>query len=152
MGLTADGGERARTYPGGMKSSTLTTNLSASGLARAIAIGELSAVEAVDAHIARIEEVNPRLNAVVVQLFDDARIRAQQADRTPTGERGPLHGVPVTVKECFDVVGTPSTTGLTSRSGHCAQTDAPLVAGLRQGRGDRRGQDQCLSAAHVRRI
>src|SRR3982074_2001665 len=116
-----------------MNSSTTTpTTLSVSHLARAIATGELSAVETVEAHIARIEEVNPRLNAVVVPLFDDARIRAQQADRTPPDERGPLHGVPVTVKECFDVVGTPSTTGLTSRSGHRAQTDAALVAGLRQ--------------------
>ena len=133
MGLTADGGELARAYAGGMNSSTtIPTTLSASRLAQTIAAGELSAVEAVEAHIARIEEVNPRLNAVVVRLFDDARIRAQQADRTPFGERGPLHGVPVTVKECFDVAGTPSTTGLTSRSGHRAQTDAPLVAGLRQ--------------------
>ena len=96
-----------------MNSSTTTpTTLSASRLAQAIAAGELSAVEAVEAHIARIEEVNPRLNAVVVPLFDDARARAQQADRTPAGERGPLHGVPITVKECFDVTGTPSTAGL----------------------------------------
>lgn len=113
-------------------STTTPTSLSASRLAQAIAAGELSAVEAVDAHIARIEEVNPRLNAVVVPLFDDARARAQQADRTPAGERGPLHGVPITVKECFDVTGTPSTAGLMARAGHRAETDAPLVARLRQ--------------------
>jgi len=113
-------------------STTTPTTLSASQLAQAIAAGELSAVEAVDAHIARIEEVNPRLNAVVVPLFDDARAQAQQADRTPAGARGPLHGVPITVKECFNVAGTPSTAGLTARSGHRAVTDAPLVARFRQ--------------------
>ena len=111
---------------------TAITDMSASRLAQTIAGGELSAVEAVDAHIARIEEVNPRLNAVVVPLFDDARDRARQADRTPASERGPLHGLPVTVKECFDVAGTPSTAGLTARSGHRAESDAPLVAGLRR--------------------
>jgi len=111
---------------------TVPTSLSAAGLAQAIATRKLSAVEAVDAHIARIEQVNPELNAVVVSLFDDARIRARQADQIPAGERGPLHGVPVTVKECFDVAGTPSTAGLTARAGHRAHTDAPLVAGLRQ--------------------
>src|SRR5216683_5227311 len=113
-------------------STTTPTTLSASQLAQAIAAGELSAVEAVDAHIARIEEVNPRLSAVVVPLFDDARAQAQQADRTPAGARGPLHGVPITVKECFNVAGTPSTAGLTARSGHRAVTDAPLVARFRQ--------------------
>ena len=101
-------------------------------MARAIARRELSAVEAVEAHIARIEEVNPPLNAVVVPLFDDARARAHQADRTPADERGPLHGVPVTVKECFDLAGTPSTAGLTARAHHRAEADAPLVARLRQ--------------------
>jgi fatty acid amide hydrolase len=112
--------------------NTDATTLSASRLAQAMAAGELSAVDAVEAHIARIEAVNPRLNAVVVPLFEDARLRARQADKTPVDERGPLHGVPITVKECFDVEGTPSTAGLTSRKDHRAATDAPLVARLRQ--------------------
>lgn len=111
---------------------TAPTAMRASELTRAIADGELTVVEAVDAHIARIEEVNPRLNAVVVPLFDDARRRAKQADQVPTAERGPLHGLPVTVKECFDVAGTPSTAGLTARSNHRAEQDAPLVARLRE--------------------
>jgi Asp-tRNA(Asn)/Glu-tRNA(Gln) amidotransferase A subunit family amidase len=108
------------------------TTLSASALAQAIAAGEITAADAVEAHIARIEAINPRLNAVVVPLFDDARGRARQADKTPPEARGPLHGVPVTVKECFDVEGTPSTAGLTSRAKHRATADAPLVARLRQ--------------------
>ena len=112
--------------------TTDLTTLSAADLAKAIAAGDLTAVDAVDACIARIEEVNLRLNAVVVPLFDEARTRARQADLTPLRERGPLHGVPVTVKECFDVVGTASTAGLTARSGHRAVADAALVARLRQ--------------------
>ena len=108
------------------------TTLSASALAKSIAAGAVTAVEAVESHIARIEEINPRLNAVVVPLFEEARARARQADLVPSPERGPLHGLPVTVKECFDVEGTPSTAGLTARLAHRAASDAPLVARLRE--------------------
>jgi fatty acid amide hydrolase len=133
MGLTADGQGVSAIYGCDMTpSSTTVTNLSALQIAQAIAAGELSAVETVEAHIARIESVNPRLNAVVVPLFEDARSRARQADRTPSDQRGPLHGVPVTVKECFDVAGTASTVGLKARASHRAETDAPLVERLRQ--------------------
>ena len=113
-------------------SASAITDLCATDLARAIAAGELTAVDAVDAHIARIEAVNPELNAVVVPLFEDARERAQRADRQPAGDRGALHGLPVTVKECFDVAGTPSTVGVTARKGHVAMGDARLVARLRE--------------------
>lgn len=107
------------------------TDMGAAELAAAIGRGEVSPTEAVDAHIAQIESVNPRLNAVVVPLFDDARRRAQQAEGTPPEGRGPLHGVPVTVKECYDVAGTPSTVGVAARRGHRADADAPVVARLR---------------------
>lgn len=107
------------------------TDLSAIDLARRIAHGDVSAVEAVDAHIERIEAVNPELNAVVVPRFEDARTRAREADDVPGDRRGPLHGVPITVKECFDVEDTPSTVGVTARTGHRATADAPLVARLR---------------------
>jgi fatty acid amide hydrolase len=116
-----------------MSTSTSTlTDLCATDLAHAIATRELTAVDAVEAHIARIEAVNPELNAVVVPLFDDARERARHADRKPAAERGALHGVPVTVKECFDVAGTPSTVGVNARTGSVASHDAPLVARLRE--------------------
>lgn len=134
MGLIADAEALSATYrvPMMHAATTNVTSLSASQIATAIAAGDLTATEAVEAHIARIEQVNPRLNAMVLPLFDDARTRARQADRTPASERGPLHGVPVTVKECFDIEGTPSTVGLTSRAAHRATADAPLVARLRQ--------------------
>jgi len=89
---------------------------SAAEIARRIAAREISAAEVTRAFIARIEAVNPRLNAVVVPLFDEALDEARAADiRQVRGEiLGPLHGVPITVKECFYVAGTPSCIGLES--------------------------------------
>ena len=57
-----------------------TIHLSASELARAVKAGDLSAEEVVDAHIGRIQQVNPALNAVVIPLFDEARAQAKVAD------------------------------------------------------------------------
>jgi fatty acid amide hydrolase len=103
-------------------------------LARAIASGQVSVVEAVEAHIARIEAVNPALNAVVVKRYDEARAEAQAADerRTRGAPLGPLHGVPVTVKEALDVAGTPSTYGLPSRANTQAAEDDVYVRRLRE--------------------
>jgi fatty acid amide hydrolase len=110
------------------------TRLGAGELARLLADGAVSAVEAIEAHIRRIEEVQPRLNAVVVPLFDRARAEAKAADAAHArGETfGPLHGVPVTVKEMFDVAGTPTTLGLTEWRDRIAAADAPLVGRLRR--------------------
>ena len=104
--------------------------LSASELAAAIARGDTSSVEAVSAHIARIEEADGMLNAVVVRRFDEALAEARAADeRRAAGEKlGALHGVPVTIKECFDVTGTPSTFGLVTRANDRATSDGPHVA------------------------
>lgn len=115
-----------------MNSDSLV-GLSASELAQRIASGEVRASEAVDAYIARIEKVNPALNAVVVTRFDAARAEARDMDaRRARGEPlPPLAGVPVTIKECLDLAGTPSTFGLSTRAGHCAQTDELHVARLR---------------------
>ena len=82
---------------------TTITDLSASELAEKITAGELSAQEVTEAHIQRIEQVNGKLNAVVIPLFDEARAQAKDADQK--GKRGeplgPLHGVPITIKELF---------------------------------------------------
>src|SRR2546426_8344726 len=79
------------------------TALDARELATLIARGEISALEAVDAHIERIERVNGALNAVVVKRYDAARVEAREADRRRIrGDLlGPLHGVPMTIKECL---------------------------------------------------
>ncbi|HEY6236229.1 MAG TPA: amidase family protein [Candidatus Elarobacter sp.] len=105
----------------------------ASELARRIADGSLTSSDAVEAHIARIERVNPALNAVVVKRYDEASAEAREADRRrAAGEPlGALHGVPVTIKECLDFAGLPSTFGLPSRAQHAADADDPYVARLR---------------------
>lgn len=111
--------------------------MGAAELARRIAAGDLSSAEAVDACIARIEEVNPELHAVVFERFDDARREAAEADRIrasggPGGPLGPLHGVPITLKESHHLAGTPSSGGLPARAGHRARVDGPLVRRLRE--------------------
>ena len=105
----------------------------ASRLAAAIQKGELSAVDALEGCIERIEHFDGALNAVCVRLFDEARDRARAADEAQArGDFwGPLHGVPVTVKEAYDVAGTPTTWGLAERANHIAETDSEAVRGLR---------------------
>ncbi|MBV9409806.1 MAG: amidase [Candidatus Eremiobacteraeota bacterium] len=107
------------------------TSLTASELARAIAEHRLTAREAVDAHIARIEQVNPALNAVVVKRWEAARLEADQADVAQRDDRlrGPLHGVPITIKEQFPVAGTPTTWCVAPAPND--DHDGPLVARLR---------------------
>jgi fatty acid amide hydrolase len=107
--------------------------LSATELARHIAQGEVTAIDAVEAHIERIERVNGKLNAVVVKRYDAARAEARAIDeRRARGEAlPPLAGVPVTIKECFDLAGTPSTFGLKARASTLATEDDPYVARLR---------------------
>jgi fatty acid amide hydrolase len=104
----------------------------AAGIARRIAQREVTALQVVEEHIRRIEDTHSLLNAVVVPMFDSARAAAREADAMQA--RGeplpPLHGVPVTIKECFDIEGTPTTIGLARRRDHRSQTTAPLVTRL----------------------
>lgn len=101
-----------------------------------MARGEVTARRLVDAHIARIEAVNPRLNAVVVARFDAARAEADTADArraaaAPGEALPPLLGVPCTLKENFAFAGLPQTSGLVSRARRIAEADAPTVARLK---------------------
>jgi fatty acid amide hydrolase len=107
------------------------TALSASELARAIACGDITARACLEAHIARIETVNPSLNAVVQSRFEAARAEAGEADRSLRRDRlrGPLHGVPITIKEQFAVAGMSSTLGVAPAERD--ERDGPLVARLR---------------------
>ena len=109
------------------------TLLSASELAARIRSGEVSSREVVEAHLARIAEVNPTINAVIFPMYDEARAAAASADAAQArGDTlGPLHGVPITVKDQFLVKGTPTTWGLKHRRDHRAAADGPLVARLR---------------------
>jgi amidase len=105
---------------------------SASSLAEAIRTGRVSSLEAVDACLARIETVNPRLNAVIC-LTADARDRARQADEDLAAGtvRGPLHGVPFTLKDSFDTVGVVTTAGTMGWRDRVPDRDSTVAARLR---------------------
>lgn len=96
--------------------------------------GQLSPVELVEAHIRRIEAVNPVLNCVVAQRFDAARAEAEAAEReyAKPGAPGPLLGIPFTVKEMIEVSGMPLTFGSVGRRERCGIRDATVVARLRE--------------------
>jgi len=102
-------------------------------LAALIARREASSAEVVEAHLDRIEAVNTKLNAVVRVLADSARSQAAEADRkVAAGEAlGPLHGVPITVKENIDMAGLPTTQGVRALAEVVAPVDAPVVERMR---------------------
>ena len=106
---------------------------SAGELAAIIAKGEVSSVEVVRAHLERIEAVNPSLNAVVVVLADSALEAAAEADRRQAagGDLGPFHGVPMTVKENLDLVGSATTQGVPAFEAAFPPIDAPVVARMK---------------------
>jgi len=93
----------------------------------------LSPVGLVDAHLEQIEKLNPRLNAFVLVTADQAREDARLAEAAVMrGDRlGPLHGVPVTVKDSFDLAGHPTLCGSRFRLGHCATQDSTAAARMR---------------------
>ena len=110
------------------------TQFGAVELARAIKAGDVSVREVVDAHIERIEEVDGDLNAVVIRRFEAARAEADAADaaRRAGATLGPLHGVPVVIKDQFDVAGLPTTFGTASRREQLAKEDGQVVAAWRR--------------------
>jgi fatty acid amide hydrolase 2 len=104
---------------------------SALELAARIRAGELTSREVVEAHIARLQAMQPRTAAIAVECFDAARSAADEADAF-TGDPPPLHGVPCTIKESFATAGLPNAAGLVSRRDVRAERDAPTVARLRE--------------------
>lgn len=105
----------------------------AAGPAAAIGSGKESTGEVVERHLARIEEVNPVVNAVTQTLSNMARRDADEIDRRrAAGQRlGQLAGGPFTVKENIGIGGVPTTHGLVRFRQLRAQSDAPPVTGLR---------------------
>ncbi len=85
--------------------------MTATELAKAIRDRSLSAAEVIEAYLAQIEAHNPALNAVVTLDAEGARERAKQADEAlASGELwGPLHGVPITIKDAFETAGMRTT-------------------------------------------
>lgn len=105
----------------------------AADVASAIRRREISAREAVASALERIEALNPRLNALVLVLRDEAMAAAEQADRAvAAGEAtGTLHGVPVTTKVNVDQAGLPTTNGIVGLRDLVATEDSPPVAALK---------------------
>ena len=94
---------------------------------------ETSALEATDECLARIQQDNARLNAFILVMADEARRQAREADAELAAgrDRGPLHGVPISIKDLFDIAGTPTTAASRVREGHVATKDAPTITRLR---------------------
>src|SRR5262245_13744047 len=102
-------------------------------LAKALRAGELGSRELLEQHISRVERLNPRLNAVVAFDFERARRRADEADaaRKRGTLLGPLHGLPMTIKDSLETEGLCTTCGVPELSKHVPARDAAPVARLR---------------------
>jgi amidase len=118
---------------------------SATDLARLIRDQEVSSEEVVNAHLLRIAEVNPKLNAVVQPTENPARIRARQADDAlARGEIwGPLHGVPMTVKDSLCTASAITTAGTPLRKDHVPARDATVVARMHKAGAILLGKTNC---------
>jgi amidase len=122
--------------PNGERNMTKTPiwQWSAVETAAAIKAGDVSSQDVTAAHLARMKEVNPALNAVVVDLGDSALKAAQAADaaRKTGSELGPLHGVPVTIKINIDVEGQANSNGVAAFKDNIAPGDSPVTANLKK--------------------
>ena len=94
---------------------------------------QITSEEATEACLRRVDADNPRLNAFILVMADEARRQARDADRELADgrDRGPLHGVPISVKDLFDLRGLPTTAASRVREGHVAVRDASSMAHLR---------------------
>ncbi|MEZ5870287.1 MAG: amidase [Nitratireductor sp.] len=106
----------------------------ASEMAAMIRIGAIRPSELLELHLGQIDRINPTINAIIWQDRENARKLAVQLDKEAArGEfRGPLHGVPVTVKEAFDLVGSPSTWGNPDLKNNYPARDAEVVERYRK--------------------
>jgi amidase len=108
-------------------------HLPASELRRRLRTGDLSSLELLDHFLSRIERLNPALNAVVALDVERARKRAASADdaRARGESWGPLHGLPMTVKDAFETEGLTTTAGAPELRDHVPEADASAVARLK---------------------
>ena len=104
------------------------TTLGAAELARRTRTDDTSPLEVVDAHIARIEEVQPHVNALITATFDTARTTARRlTDAGVPADPPPLYGVPITIKDALAVAGVRFTAGSDRMREHVADRDAEAV-------------------------
>jgi amidase len=107
--------------------TTVLWRMSALELAEAIRSRKISSQEVIEAHLQRIEEVNPSVNALTVVLGEQALEAAKAADRAVAagGDLPPFHGVPFTVKGNIDLAGTPTTQGRKRARGRLSESGRP---------------------------
>jgi aspartyl-tRNA(Asn)/glutamyl-tRNA(Gln) amidotransferase subunit A len=100
---------------------------------RALRAGAITSEAATERCLANIDARNRELNAFILVMADEALRRARDADRELAEGRdlGPLHGVPISIKDLMDVQGTPTTAASMVRTAQPATADAPAVANLR---------------------
>lgn len=107
---------------------------SAHEMRRALDAGILSSSELLEVHLERVREFDPKLRAFSEVFADQARVEAERADRERrAGEApNPLHGLPISVKECFDFEGRATTLGVSTRATHRAKGDSAIVSALKR--------------------
>ena len=105
-----------------------------SDLAPKVAAGKITSEKLTENCLATIAELNPKLNAFIMVTAETALARARQADKEIAGGRrlGPLHGIPISLKDLIDLEGTPTTAGSLVRKGHVAASDAVVARRLRE--------------------
>jgi aspartyl-tRNA(Asn)/glutamyl-tRNA(Gln) amidotransferase subunit A len=109
------------------------TKLSVVDAATSVAAGELTPTELVDAHLARIEQLDSELRAFVTVAGTEARLDARRLEEEAAAgrSRGPLHGVPFGIKDLVETAGIETTSGSRVRKGWVPTTDAPVVERLK---------------------
>src|SRR6266850_5974683 len=128
---------RVRYPPFGRGESTVmigVPTLTIEEFGRRLRAHEITAEQMTEECLRRIDVENPRLNAFILIMADQARRQAREADRDLAAgrDRGALHGVPISIKDLIDVRGTPTTAASRVREGRVAERDAAAIANLRQ--------------------
>jgi amidase len=105
----------------------------ATEIAAALRSGTISSADITESYIERIERYDDKVNAVVVRRFDKARAEAKAADAALAAGKslGPLHGLPITIKESYDLEGTPTTWGIKAFADNIAASDSETVRRLK---------------------
>jgi aspartyl-tRNA(Asn)/glutamyl-tRNA(Gln) amidotransferase subunit A len=112
----------------------MSRQLTIDAFGRGLRERKFSAAEITADVLTRIERENPQLNAFILVMGDAATRQAADLDRELAAgrDRGPLHGVPISVKDLFDVAGTPTTAASRVREGHVAAADAEVIVRARE--------------------
>ena len=117
-----------------MQNSYLLTSLSIASAGELLAAGEISPVELAQAHLARIQQLDPQLNCFITLTPELALQQARQAEAEmhAGNYRGPLHGIPLALKDLFETAGVRTTAGSSFFADHVPEQDAYVVSKLRE--------------------